>query len=55
MITRHAVPSLDDVAREAAIVICGAILAAVIVAQMPGLKAWLKKQWDETPNPLNPF
>lgn len=40
-------PSVSEVAREAIIVIGGAVLAAVIVGQFPALRAWLKAQWQD--------
>lgn len=46
------VPSAPEVGREALIVIGGAILAALIISQVPGLKAWISKQWGDTPRPF---
>lgn len=40
-------PTLTAVAKEAAVVVGGAVLAAFIIGQCPGLKAWIKEQWDE--------
>ena len=42
-------PKLSAVAQEAAIVIGGAVLAAFVIGQLPGLKAWINKQWGDTP------
>lgn len=39
-------PTAPEIAREALIVVGGAILAALIVGQMPAVKAWIKRQWD---------
>ena len=39
-------PTVPEVAREALIVIGGALIAALIVGQLPGVKAWIKKQWS---------
>lgn len=39
-------PSLPEVAREALIVVGGALLAALIVGQLPAVKDWIKKQWN---------
>ena len=33
---------------ETAVVICGAIAAAVIVGESPQLKAWLRERWAGT-------
>jgi Flp pilus assembly pilin Flp len=46
-------PTPTEIAREALIVVGGAIMAAAIIGALPGLKAWIKKQWGDTPtNPL---
>ena len=49
------IPKPPDIAREALIVIGGAILAAVVIGQIPALRDWIKRQWGDTPNPLNPW
>lgn len=46
------VPSVPEVAREALIVIGGAVLAALVISQVPGLRAWISKQWGDTPRPF---
>ena len=46
-------PKPLDIGREALIVIGGAIVAAVIISQLPGLQAWIKKQWNNTPHPMD--
>jgi hypothetical protein len=43
------VPRWQDIGKEALIVIGGAIVAALIISQMPGVKAWINKQWGDTP------
>ena len=43
------IPSVPEVAREALIVVGGALLAALIVGQFPQLKDWIKAQWLDTP------
>ena len=40
------VPSAREVGREALTVIAGAIVAAWIIQQFPGVKAWVKKAWE---------
>lgn len=42
-------PALSKVTQEAAIVLGGAILAAFVIGQFPGLRDWIKKQWGDTP------
>lgn len=39
------IPSLPEIGREAAIVLAGALLAALIVGQLPGVRNWIKAQW----------
>lgn len=40
---------IQEVGREAVIVIAGALMAAFVVGQLPGVKAWIKQQWGDTP------
>jgi Flp pilus assembly pilin Flp len=40
-------PTAPQIAREALIVLGGAIVAALIVGQLPGVKAWIKSQWGD--------
>ena len=47
------IPKPVDIGREALIVVGGAILAALIVSQLPSLQAWIKKQWNSTPHPMD--
>lgn len=39
-------PSVPEVAKEALVVVGGAVLAAYIMGQFPSVKAWIKKQWS---------
>jgi hypothetical protein len=39
------IPTVPMIAREAIVVIAGALLAALIVGQLPAMKAWIKEQW----------
>lgn len=43
------IPKAPEIAREALIVIAGAVLAALIVGQFPSLRQWIKDQWLDTP------
>ena len=38
-------PSVPEVTKEAATVVAGAVLAALIMSQLPALKRWIKSQW----------
>lgn len=44
------VPTMPEIAREAIIVLGGAVLAAAVIALFPDLKAWMKAQWADTPH-----
>lgn len=39
-------PSPSAIGREALLVIAGAVVAAAIIGCLPGLKAWIKEQWQ---------
>lgn len=47
------IPKPIEIGREALIVIGGAVLAAIIMSQVPALQAWIKAQWNGTPHPLD--
>lgn len=40
-------PSASDVVRESLIVLGGALLAALIIGQVPSLKEWIKANWQD--------
>jgi hypothetical protein len=44
-----AIPGIFELTREALIVLGGALIAAVIVGNVPGLRDWIKAQWLDTP------
>lgn len=39
-------PKPQEIGREAIIVVGGALLAALVIGLFPGVKAWIKKQWE---------
>lgn len=43
------IPKPVEIGREALIVLGGALLAALVIGQLPGVRAWVKKQWDGAP------
>jgi len=43
------IPKPGAVAREALLVVGGAIIAALIIGQFPGVRDWIKRQWDGAP------
>lgn len=45
-------PTFTEVGREALIVIGGAVLAALVISQVPALRDWIKLQWQDTPKPF---
>lgn len=45
MKARALVPSIPEVGREAVIVLAGALLAALVIGQLPGVREWIAKQW----------
>lgn len=44
-----AIPGIAELTRESLIVLGGALIAAVIVGNVPGLRDWIKRQWLDTP------
>jgi hypothetical protein len=46
------IPKPAEIGREALIVLGGALLAALIIGQLPGVRAWIKAQWADTPGPV---
>jgi hypothetical protein len=44
------IPAPAAIAKEAIIVIGGALLAALIIGQLPGVRDWIKAQWNDTPH-----
>lgn len=40
------IPKPAEVGREALIVVGGAILAALLIGLMPGVRDWIKRQWE---------
>jgi hypothetical protein len=39
-------PIAAQIGREAVVVLGGAILAALVLRQLPGVKAWIKDAWN---------
>ena len=48
MTIKAMIPKPVDVGREAVIVIAGALVAALVIGYMPGLRDWIKAQWGST-------
>lgn len=44
-------PKFSAISQEAMIVLGGAVLAALVIGQLPGLRDWIKAQWGDTPKP----
>lgn len=49
MKTPAIIPRPVEIAREALIVVGGAIIAAAIIGAVPALRDWIKRQWDGAP------
>jgi hypothetical protein len=41
------IPSPENIVKEGLIVMGGAIMAAVIIGQVPALRDWIKAQWGD--------
>lgn len=48
---KNLIPTLPEVGRETIIILAGAVLAALIVGQIPGLRTWMRAQWQDAPMP----
>jgi hypothetical protein len=44
------IPKPTEIGREALLVIAGAVVAAFIIGQVPGVRDWIKRQWDGAPS-----
>lgn len=42
-------PKPAEIAREAIVVIAGALLAAYVVGKLPTVRDWIRAQWDNKP------
>lgn len=42
-------PPPAAIAREGLIVLGGALLAALIIGQLPAVRDWINRQWGRTP------
>lgn len=49
------IPRPTELAREAIIVLGGAIIAAAIIGSVPPLREWIKRQWGSATSPINPW
>ena len=54
MTTPRFLPHPAEVTREALIVMGGAIIAALVIGQLPSVRQWIKAQWSDTPRQLLP-
>jgi len=44
------IPAPASIAKEALLVIGGALLAALIMSQLPTVRAWVNEQWGGSPH-----
>lgn len=49
---KNIIPTVPEVARETLILLGAAVLAALIVGQLPALRQWMRDQWGVAPMPL---
>lgn len=50
MMNIKAVPKpVVEIGREALIVLAGALVAALVIGQLPGVREWIKAQWAGAP------
>lgn len=42
------IPTVPEVAREALVLIAGAVVAAAIIGRLPELRAWIARQWGQS-------
>ena len=49
MAAKGLIPKPAEVGREAIVVIVGALIAAFVIGRLPGVRAWIKRQWDGAP------
>lgn len=45
MKVRALIPTVPEIGREAVIVLAGALLAALVIGQLPGVREWIARQW----------
>lgn len=43
------IPKPGELVHQALLVIGGAVLAAVLIAQFPQLRTWIESQWGKAP------
>lgn len=48
---KNMIPTLPEIGRETLTLLAGALLAALIIGQLPGVKAWMREQWAGAPMP----
>lgn len=52
---KNIIPAPAEVGKEAVIVIAGALIAALVIGQLPGLRDWIKAQWGSTTSGDTPW
>ena len=45
------IPTLPEIGRETLIVLSGALIAALVIGQLPPVRDWIRKQWGGAPTP----
>jgi hypothetical protein len=42
-------PTTNEVAREAVLVLAGVLIATAVIGAFPMLRNWIKRQWSDSP------
>lgn len=45
---KQMIPSVNEIGRETIIVLGGALVAALIIGNLPTVRDWMRKQWDNS-------
>lgn len=45
-VLHEVIPRPTEIGREAIIVMCGALVAALVIGYAPGVREWIKAQWS---------
>ncbi len=51
MTVQKFIPGVPEIARETLVVLAGALVAAFIIGQLPGVRAWIRAQWADAQPP----
>ena len=46
---KNLLPGIPAISREVVTVLAGALIAALIIGQLPSVRDWIKSQWGDAP------